>query len=98
MRAREDLRFLERVSDVLELPGEAMGLPLVTAAGDGRVLIENHRGILFCGEDRITVRCRNMEISVEGEKLEMAVLTERELLIRGRIGEIKLEKKGGRGK
>ena len=98
MKARENMSFIERVSDVLEVPGEAMGLPLVTVVGDGRVHIENHRGLLLCGEDKITVECRGMEISVEGEKLEMVVLTEHELLIRGRVGEVRMERKGGQRK
>jgi len=81
---RED--FLERAADMLDLPGEVVaGMPRITITGGCRVLVENHRGILEYGQERITVNGGRMVLTVCGGGLEIRSLNTNELLITGRL-------------
>ena len=78
--------FLEKAADILDLPGEVIaGMPRITVTGASRVLVENHRGILEYGADRICVNGGRTVLTVRGSALEIRSLNTTELLITGRI-------------
>ena len=83
--------LLERAADLLDLPADDLaGLPRLELVGDRELRIENHRGILACGEEEIHVSGGAFLICVAGESLKLRVMTELELLITGRISGIRL--------
>lgn len=63
-------------------------LPLVEIAGDQRVLIERHRGVMGYGKQRICVKLSFGTLLVNGCNLEIIHMTKVQLVIAGRISEI----------
>lgn len=84
--------FLERLT--AERWEETMpGLPIVELAGDSRVLIENHRGIVQYSQEQIGVRVKYGKLLVCGCSLHLSCMTRERLVIHGRIKEIHLERR-----
>ena len=68
------------------LPEEVLfGVPKVVLVGEERVLIENQKGVLEYGGDRIRIRtdCGLLEIS--GRELTIGHLGKSDLLVQGKI-------------
>jgi sporulation protein YqfC len=87
-------RFLERLTMAADLPDEAIpGLPLVEISGCGRVLVENHFGVTEYGRDRIRVRVKFGDVCVCGSCLELSRMTKGQLIIRGKIESISLNRR-----
>lgn len=82
--------FLNRLTDLGEPLPE---LPIVELAGDNRVLIENHRGIVQYTGERIGVRVKYGLLLVCGCRLHLACMTRERLVISGRIDGIHLERR-----
>lgn len=90
---KQDL--LSRLTEDLELPGEILpGQSLVELAGDSRVLIENHRGVTEYSRCRIGATVSFGRVLVCGENLELARMTQRQLVITGRIEGVTLVRRG----
>ena len=84
-------RILERLFESIDLPGEVLpGQPLVELLGDGRVLIENDRGVTEYGNDRIAIQVCYGHIVVIGQKLELVRMCKEQLIILGRIESVTL--------
>ncbi|MBQ4321914.1 MAG: sporulation protein [Oscillospiraceae bacterium] len=89
MKRKREKTFLERTAEMFDLPGEVTaGQSFIAVTGNGRVYIDGHRGILEYGEERISVRCGKMIASVEGLKLKLCAMSERELLVTGKLHSI----------
>ena len=85
----------ERVRQQITRSSEPMpGLPLVEIAGQGRVLIENHRGVCCYGREEIRVKVRFGHISVSGSHLELARMSRETLVITGHIENVTLHREG----
>lgn len=77
-----------------DLPGEAgSAQPLVELAGDRRVLIEHHLGVVQYGRECICVKVKYGVVSVEGCGLELARMSREQLIIRGRIDRVSLNRR-----
>ena len=75
----------------LDIPAEAMSAaPRITISGDGRVLIEGHRGLLEFDGERIAAAGVGCTILVRGEKLRMRAMSGRELVVTGRLWAVEL--------
>ena len=82
---------MDKLSRQLEQSPEPIpGLPLVEIAGQGRVLIENHRGVCGYGREQINIRVKFGEIAVRGCGLELARMTREQLVITGRVESVNL--------
>jgi len=82
------------LADQADLPGEAGSVqPLVELAGDRRVLMEHHQGVVQFGRERICVKVKYGVVSVEGCGLELARMSRDQLIIRGRIDRISLNRR-----
>lgn len=93
MRSRKN--WVERLADSADLSGEPMPLqPLVELAGDRRVLIENHRGVVQYSRERICVKVRYGTVAVCGCGLELSRMTKEQLVISGRIDAITVTRRG----
>ena len=85
--------IFERLTMAADLPDEAIPrLPLVEIAGDRRVLIENHLGVIAYGTEQICVRVTYGTLTVCGCQLELARMTRGQLIVTGRIDKISLNR------
>ena len=83
--------LLERTAQLLDIPGEAAGMPRVELTGRHEVRMANHRGILAYGREEILVSGGRLMIRVRGEDLELRAMTGEELLITGTVLSVELE-------
>ena len=83
--------LLDRLVQWADLSSEAVpGMPLVEILGEGRVLIENHRGVTEYGTDRISIRVGFGQIIICGCGLELSRMSREQLVILGRIDGVTL--------
>ena len=93
--AREK-NLLRRLADAVDLPDEPLpGLPIVELAGDRRVLIEGHAGVLEYNTQCIRIRVRYGQVCVCGNGLQLARMTGEQLIISGCIEQISLARGKG---
>lgn len=83
--------LLERAAQVFEIPGEAVGLPLVELVGQHEARMSNHRGILAYGKEEIMVSGGKLLVRFRGEDMELKAMTGSELLITGTIFSVEVE-------
>lgn len=75
-----------KTAAIFDLPGEAaVGVPRVTVTGHSRAHIENHRGLLEYSGELIAVNVRDMTVKIRGEGLEIAAMSDMELVLTGNI-------------
>ncbi len=85
MRRKKD-DFLKKTADIFDLPGEVLyGEPRVTVTGTDKVHIENHRGLLEYGAGEIIVNASGVMIKITGDKLDVAAMSDLELVVKGSI-------------
>lgn len=82
---------MERLAEGAELGGEPIPLqPLVELAGDSRVLIEHHQGVVQYSREKICVKVRYGNVVVCGCGLELRHMSRAQLSVSGRIDSITL--------
>lgn len=78
--------FLERLAKEADVAADTVPhLPIVEIAGDRRVLIENHFGVMGYSPERILVKVSYGCLSVCGCGLQLVRMTREQLVICGRI-------------
>lgn len=83
--ARE-INLMQRLSVSADLEDEPLpGLPLVEIAGDKRVLVENHCGVMEYSDTVVGVRVKFGKILVCGSKLRLSRMTRGQLIVSGCI-------------
>ena len=88
--------WVQKIADGADLYGEPLpGVPIVEIAGEGRVLIERHGGVIEYGDQRIRVRVRFGTICVLGNGLELTRMTKQQLIISGQIDCVQLQRRCG---
>lgn len=74
------------LAEKLELPSEALGAAAkLSITGGRRALIENHRGIIEYGRERIVIGTEKGRIVISGQELLLSAMNKSELLIIGEI-------------
>lgn len=68
--------------------------PLVELAGDRRVIVENHYGVIGYDAQEICVKVRFGNIVICGDGLELVRMTKEQLVVMGAINCVKLCKGG----
>lgn len=92
---RKGRSFLERLAEDSDLTMEPLpGQPIVELAGERRVLIENHQGVKAYGREKILVKVKFGYVCVCGCGLELLRMTREQLVIRGRIDSVALQRRG----
>lgn len=87
--------LLERLTEEADLGTEPLpGQSIVEIAGDHRVLIENHFGVKAYNRDKILVKVSFGSVCVCGCGLEVMRMTKAQLVIRGRIDGVTLQRRG----
>jgi len=69
-------------------PADSIGGFKVTALDGKGVLVEGHRGLLFCTETEIVLRAARTELVVSGSALRIAEYNKQELFIAGEIDNV----------
>jgi len=83
--------WMERATELMDLPGDALaGLPRIELVGDKELRMENHKGILAYGTEEIHVSGGVFVVQVSGQGLELRAMNGMELLITGKIQQIRL--------
>lgn len=83
--------FLERLADTAGIADEPLpAQPVVELAGDHRLLVENHRGVIQCTQERIGIRVRYGTVCVCGSGLHLAFMSRERLIICGEIRSLTL--------
>ena len=78
--------IMQRLAVSADLEEEPLpGLPLVEIAGDQRVLVENHFGVMEYSDTAVGIRVKFGEILVCGSKLRLTRMTRGQLIISGCI-------------
>lgn len=84
--------FWRKLAHRMDLHSQPLpGVPLVELAGDSRVLLENHQGVLEYTHDRIGIRVKFGCVVVQGQGLELCHMTRQRLVIYGKIRSVTLE-------
>lgn len=87
--------FLEKLEEDADLSLESLpGQPIVEIAGDRRVLIEKHYGVKAYGRDKIIVKVKYGSVCICGCGLELLRMTREQLIIRGKIDSVILQRRG----
>ena len=74
-----------------DLPGEPLpGQSLLELTGDRQVLIENHQGVTQYSRERIGVNVSYGELLVCGRGLELARMSQGQLVVSGAVDSIQL--------
>lgn len=74
------------LTDKLDLPAEAVvGAVKLTVTAGQKALIENHRGILEFGPERIVVRTESGRLVITGASLGIRGMDRQDLLIIGNL-------------
>ena len=81
----------EKTARLFDLPADVIaGVPRMEIVGDSEFRMENHKGILSCGEDEIHVSGGIYLVKIVGEGLEVRSMTGLELLVTGKIFRVEL--------
>lgn len=83
---KKHTELLDGLADRLSLPPEALaGAAKLSVTAGRHILVENHRGILEYGPERIVVSLGREKLLLSGEGLHLLGMTRRELLIGGTL-------------
>ena len=83
--------LLEKTAELLDLPADTFaGLSRLEMVGDGELRMENHKGILAYGPEEIHISAGSFLVKISGHNLELRAMTGLELLITGKIEQIRL--------
>lgn len=93
----ERRRYLQRLATAADLPAEPLPwVPLVEIAGDSRVLIEHHRGVVEYDTKQIRIKVSYGQVCVSGCNLQLAQMSRSQLIITGTIQSVCVQRSGGK--
>lgn len=70
--------------------GEFIKQPIVEIAGQNRVLIENHQGVLAYSREEIGIRVSYGKIIIMGSDLQLMQISFEQLVVKGHIDSLQL--------
>lgn len=70
-------------------------LPIAELAGDHRLLVENHSGVIYYSTDKIGIKVKYGELQICGCQLMLQHMTNIKLVISGRIDAIAIIRRRG---
>lgn len=85
--------LLEYISEISPDSEALPILPVIELAGDRRVLIESHLGVIFYSTESVGIRVKFGTVNITGCGLLMKHMTKNKLVISGRIDQITLIRK-----
>ena len=77
---------IKKAADLLDIPAEIItGMPIIEIGGMEKVRIENHKGLLEYGSDKIEINGGNAVICITGSGLKIKAMNADVLVISGDI-------------
>ncbi len=77
---------LKKAADFFDIPGEIItGLPIIEIHGMGKIRIENHKGLIEYGSDKIEINGGKAIIRITGSGLKIRAMNADVLVISGDI-------------
>lgn len=70
--------------------GELKKQPIVEIAGQNRVLVENHQGVLAYSQEEIGIKVSYGKIQITGNDLKLMQMSCDQLVVKGHIDSLKL--------
>lgn len=80
----------ELMKNETEYAGLHPGTPIIEICDRCRVLIENHRGIVAYGCERVQVKVHYGTVCICGENLKLKRMSKDRLIVTGNIGSVNL--------
>ena len=82
--------FLDKLNQKTDM---VPGCPILEIAGQCRVLIENHQGIIAYSTSQIMVRVQFGTYTIHGTGLKVAKMSKDQLVIQGRVDVVQLSRR-----
>lgn len=90
---RRNRTVMSRLTGILDMSAQPLpGVPIIEICGDQRVLIENHKGVIGYGSEKIGVAVSYGKIEVSGCGLKICFMSKQQLIIVGQVGGIQIER------
>ena len=90
---RQGKDWIRKLSDNMYFSTEPFpGVPLVEISGERRILIENHKGIIRYGDEKVCVKVKFGTVTICGKKLTLAYMIGDKIVISGEIESVTLKK------
>jgi sporulation protein YqfC len=87
----------EWTSQVIDLPPDVtLDLPRMTMIGNQRLMIENHRGLIYFSSEHLKLAIHNGMLELLGSDITIRTITSEDISIEGRIDELKYLMNGNR--
>ena len=88
--------WVQRIADGSQLFSETMpGQTIIEIAGDRRVLVERHEGVVEYGPQRIRIRAKYGMICILGCDLLLKHMTRQQLIVSGQIESVQILRRCG---
>lgn len=85
----------KHIADALELQHDvALNLPVLHITGGERLLMENHKGLLEYGRNKIRIASTAGTVEIEGDNLTIKAIGRDDVLITGGIKSVNINKAG----
>lgn len=78
-------------------PEVTTGVPRVILTGDDKVWVEQHRGLIRCETECISLRTACGTLVISGQGLSLRRYTATEALVTGSIDSVAMQREGRRG-
>ncbi len=83
----------KKIAKTLDIPEDVMlGSLRLTMMSNRELRIENYKSILEYETDKITLNTKDMLIAIGGEKLDIGVICDDEILVTGEISSLEFSK------
>lgn len=85
-------KFFNQLSEYYDLPEDVIiNLPIINMAGNQKMVIENHEGIVQYTDSQISIKIKKSLLIVEGVELKILQYAKDEIMIKGKIITIKFQ-------
>lgn len=83
------MKLLKNIPDMLDIPEELIfQIPISIVKSNREIEIENYKGIIEYGEEKIRINTRSGIIKISGEKLTLKQIATEKIIIAGTINKI----------
>lgn len=86
--------WAQRIADGSQLYSETLpGQTIIEIAGDRRVLVERHDGVVEYGTQRIRIRAKFGIICILGCNLQLKHMTRQQMIVSGQIDSVQIQRR-----
>lgn len=86
--------WIQRIADGTQLYGESVpGQTIIEIAGDRRILVEQHEGVVEYGIQRIRIKAKYGIICITGCQLQLKQMSREQLIVTGQIESVQIQRR-----